>query len=249
MKYTPFELIGSNKPNNIICICDHASNVVPNFWGKKGLGINRSEMERHIAYDLGAKNLTKALSKLLNGPAILSNFSRLVIDPNRGKNDPTLIMKLYDGTIIPENREVSEIEKLRRVNEYYDPYHNAVQTVIDSRKHPIIISIHSFTPKLKNGHRRPWELGVLHTIDRRLSSDLLVELRKDKALCIGDNLPYSGDLPGDTLDQHCIPSNHLHALIELRNDLLASETLINHWANYLASKILKVVRNSTTKRI
>ncbi|MBC8409851.1 MAG: N-formylglutamate amidohydrolase, partial [Rhodobacteraceae bacterium] len=145
MKYTPFELIGSNKPNNIICICDHASNVVPNFWSKKGLGINRSEMERHIAYDLGAKNLTKALSKLLNGPAILSNFSRLVIDPNRGKNDPTLIMKLYDGTIIPENREISEIEKLRRVNEYYDPYHNAVQTVIDSRKHPIIISIHSFT--------------------------------------------------------------------------------------------------------
>ena len=249
MKYTPFELIGSNKPNNIICICDHASNVVPNFWSKKGLGINRSEMERHIAYDLGAKNLTKALSKLLNGPAILSNFSRLVIDPNRGKNDPTLIMKLYDGTIIPENREVSEIEKLRRVNEYYDPYHNAVQTVIDSRKHPIIISIHSFTPKLKNGHQRPWELGVLHTIDRRLSSDLLVELRKDKALCIGDNLPYSGDLPGDTLDQHCIPSNHLHALIELRNDLLASETLINHWANYLASKILKAVKNSTTKRI
>jgi len=249
MKYTPFELIGSNKPNNIICICDHASNVVPNFWSKKGLGINRSEMERHIAYDLGAKNLTKALSKLLNGPAILSNFSRLVIDPNRGKNDPTLIMKLYDGTIIPENREVSEIEKLRRVNEYYDPYHNAVQTVIDSRKHPIIISIHSFTPKLKNGHQRPWELGVLHTIDRRLSSDLLVELRKDKALCIGDNLPYSGDLPGDTLDQHCIPSNHLHALIELRNDLLASETLINHWANYLALKILKVVKNSTTKRI
>ena len=249
MKYTPFELIGSNKPNNIICICDHASNVVPNFWSKKGLGINRSEMERHIAYDLGAKNLTKALSKLLNGPAILSNFSRLVIDPNRGKNDPTLIMKLYDGTIIPENREVSEIEKLRRVNEYYDPYHNAVQTVIDSRKHPIIISIHSFTPKLKNGHQRPWELGVLHTIDRRLSSDLLVELRKDKALCIGDNLPYSGDLPGDTLDQHCIPSNHLHALIELRNDLLANETLINHWANYLASKILKVVKNSTRKRI
>ena len=249
MKYTPFELIGSNKPNNIICICDHASNVVPNFWSKKGLGINRSEMERHIAYDLGAKNLTKALSKLLNGPAILSNFSRLVIDPNRGKNDPTLIMKLYDGTIIPENREVSEIEKLRRVTEYYDPYHKAIQTVIDSRKHPIVISIHSFTPKLKNGHQRPWELGVLHTIDRRLSSDLLVELRKDKALCIGDNLPYSGDLPGDTLDQHCIPSNHLHALIELRNDLLASETLINHWANYLALKILKVVKNSTTKRI
>lgn len=249
MKYTPFELIGSNKPNNIICICDHASNVVPNFWSKKGLGINRSEMERHIAYDLGAKNLTKALSKLLNGPAILSNFSRLVIDPNRGQNDPTLIMKLYDGTIIPENREVSEIEKLRRITEYYDPYHSAIQTVIDSRKHPIIISIHSFTPKLKNGHQRPWEIGVLHTIDRRLSSDLLVELRKDKALCIGDNLPYSGDLPGDTLDQHCIPSNHLHALIELRNDLLASETLINHWANYLASKILKVVKHSTTKRI
>ena len=94
-----------------------------------------------------------------------------------------------------------------------------------------------------------FDLLQLGRAENEIESDLLVELRKDKALCIGDNLPYSGDLPGDTLDQHCIPSNHLHALIELRNDLLASETLINYWANYLASKILKVVKNSTTKRI
>ena len=249
MKYAPFKLIGLNRPNNIICICDHASNLVPDFWSKNGLGIKKSEMGRHIAFDLGAKRLTKKLSRLLNGPAIFSNFSRLVIAPNRGKNDPTFIIKLYDGTIIPENREVNEIEKLRRLNQYYKPYHNVIKSVINSRKCPIIISIHSFTPKLKNGHQRPWEIGVLHTIDRRLSNDLLVELRKDRALCIGDNLPYSGDLPGDTLDQHCIPSNHLHALIELRNDLLANEMLINHWANYLASKILKVVKHSTIKRI
>ena len=242
MQYQPFFVVGLDRPRSITCICDHASNIIPKFWGPNGLGISKSEMNRHIAFDLGAKDLTLKLSEFLEGPAVLSNFSRLVIDPNRGINDPTLIMKLYDGTIIPKNKVINNKEKQRRLNYYYDRYHNAIEKTVNSIKMPIVISIHSFTPKLKNGKKRPWEIGILHTKDRRLSDLLLKNLRKDKNLCIGDDLPYSGDLPGDTLDRHCVKSGYEHVLIEIRNDLLLNEKMINSWANYLGKVILKTVK-------
>ena len=141
MQYKPFLTAGLNRPGNIICICDHASNIVPQFWGPNGLGLKKSEMNRHIAFDLGAKDLTLQLAKLFNGPAVLSNFSRLVIDPNRGKDDPTLIMKLYDGTIIPENTIISKKEKQRRLKEYYEPYHSAIDKLLERIEKPIIKQI------------------------------------------------------------------------------------------------------------
>ena len=242
MQYQPFFVVGLDRPGSIICICDHASNIIPKFWGSEGLGISKSEMNRHIAFDLGAKDLTLKLAKLLESPAVVSNFSRLVIDPNRGIDDPTLIMKLYDGTIIPKNKVINNEEEKRRLNDYYDPYHNAIEETVSSIKTPIVISIHSFTPKIKNGKKRPWEIGILHTKDRRLSDLLLKNLKNDKNLCIGDNFPYSGDLPGDTLDRHCVKSGHKHVLIEIRNDLLLNEKLINSWANYLGEIILKTVK-------
>jgi predicted N-formylglutamate amidohydrolase len=243
MPYQPFLTAGLDRPGNIICICDHASNIVPQFWGSAGLGLEDSEMNRHIAFDLGAKDLTLQLAKLFNGPAVLSNFSRLVIDPNRGKDDPTLIMKLYDGTIIPENIIISKKEKKRRIKEYYQPYHCTIEKLLERMKTPIIISIHSFTPKLKTGKKRPWEIGILHTKDKRLSGSLLKNLKQNKNLCIGNNLPYSGELPGDSLDKHCITNGYQHVLIELRNDLLSNETIINGWAVYLAKLILKTIKN------
>ena len=173
MQYQPFFVVGLDRPGSIICICDHASNIIPKFWGSEGLGISKSEMNRHIAFDLGAKDLTLKLAKLLESPAVVSNFSRLIIDPNRGVDDPTLIMKLYDGTIIPKNKVINNEEEKRRLNDYYDPYHNAIEETVSSIKTPIVISIHSFTPKLKNGKKRPWEIGILHTKDRRLSDLLL----------------------------------------------------------------------------
>ena len=67
-------------------------------------------------------------------------------------------------------------------------------------------------------------------------------MRKDKYLCFGDDLPYSGDLPGDTLDRHCVKSGYEHVLIEIRNDLLVNEKMINSWANYLGKVILETVK-------
>jgi hypothetical protein len=99
-----YQIIGESRPGRWLVTCDHASNRVPDWVGAGSLGIAPEDMARHIAWDVGAAGLTRALAEALDSPAILSDFSRLVIDPNRGEDDPTLVMRLYDGTIIPTNR-------------------------------------------------------------------------------------------------------------------------------------------------
>ena len=121
-----FVIHGQGRPANWVVACDHASNRVP-----------AEDMERHIAYDIGAAGVARVLADTLDGPAVLSNFSRLVIDPNRGEDDPTLVMKLYDGTIIPENRRADAAEVERRLAAYYRPYHTAIAAAMSDRPSPI----------------------------------------------------------------------------------------------------------------
>jgi predicted N-formylglutamate amidohydrolase len=83
-------------------------------------------MARHIAYDIGARGVTTGLAKRMEATAILSRFSRLVIDPNRGEDDPTLVMRLYDGTIVPANRRIAPEEVERRLAAFHRPYHAAI---------------------------------------------------------------------------------------------------------------------------
>ena len=138
------EFENKNLINHIVFICDHASNVVPESIAKGSLGLDKPEMKRHIAFDIGAKNLAVELGNILKAPVICSNFSRLVIDPNRGEKDPTLIMQLYDGTIIPANKNIEKTEILRRLNLFYRPYHDAIEQVLAPLENPIVVSIHSF---------------------------------------------------------------------------------------------------------
>ena len=133
----------------------------------------KADMERHIAYDIGAAGVSTALADALNAPAILSNFSRMVIDPNRGLDDPTLLMKLYDGSVIPANRDADIIEKARRVDAFYTPYHDALAGLAARQDNTIIIAMHSFTPQLNGRPPRPWHIGILHALDDRLSDPLL----------------------------------------------------------------------------
>ena len=108
MTNEPFEILGANRPGRWLISCDHATNTVPDWVHGGDLGLPADDMGRHIAYDIGAAGVTRKLSEALNSPAILSRFSRLVCDPNRGEDDPTIMMRLYDGTIIPANRNADQ---------------------------------------------------------------------------------------------------------------------------------------------
>jgi predicted N-formylglutamate amidohydrolase len=230
-----FHIEGETRPGRWLVTCDHASNHVPDWVGGGDLGIPAEDMARHIAWDVGAAGVARELGRLLDSPVLLSDFSRLVIDPNRGEDDPTLVMKLYDGTIIPANRHADAAEVERRLDRLYRPYHSAYARLAALRPDRVILAIHSFTPCLRGRAPRPWHVGVLHShLDARLSTTLIARLRQEPDLCIGDNEPYSGHLPGDAIDRHALRHGRHNTLVELRNDLIRTPAEQAHWAARLA---------------
>ena len=233
-----YESVNARGSAPILLICDHATNFVPKSVGEGSLGLPETEMARHIAYDLGARGVTLALSELLDAPAVLSRYSRLVIDPNRGEDDPTLVMRLYDGTIVPANRRIEPEEVRRRLAAWHRPYHAAIDHQIDrmiaAGRPPALVAIHSYTPQLKGRPLRPWQIGVLWHHDGRLAQPLLARLRAEPDLCVGDNQPYSGQLEGDTLSRHGTGRGLAHVLIELRHDGIETEAGQRLWAERLA---------------
>lgn len=234
MSSSAFEIIGAERSARWLVTCDHASNAVPPSVGGGSLGICADDMARHIAYDVGAAGLTRALAERLDAPAILTTFSRLVIDPNRDQGDPTLVMQLYDGTIIPANRHINSTETARRLAAFYHPYHQAYASLAARRPDTVVLAIHSFTPCLQGREPRPWQIGVLYGADDRLSRPLIAHLRAEPGLCIGDNEPYNGHSPGGSVDRHAVLPGRHNTLIELRNDLIATYQGQIEWADRLA---------------
>jgi len=201
------------------------------------LGLPPDAFGRHIAYDIGAAGVTRRLARLLHCPAVLTTFSRLLIDPNRGADDPTLIMRISDGAIVPGNAHLSaeEIERRRRL--YWQPYRDQVSAVLNDMQAagfvPAVIAIHSFTPAWK-GHPRPWHVGILWGADDRLARPTITALKADDELVVGDNEPYDGALEGDSMYHHGTMRGLPHMLLEIRQDLVPEPGGEVAWAERLA---------------
>ncbi|MGE4327664.1 MAG: N-formylglutamate amidohydrolase [Pseudodonghicola sp.] len=243
MTYIPYFLEGETRPGRWLITCDHAANTVPPQVGGGDLGLPRTDMERHIAYDVGAWGVSRHLGTLLDGPVTGTNFSRLVIDPNRGEDDPTLVMKLYDGSVIPANRDADAAEVERRLDLCYRPYHRAVARLA-ALPHTVILAMHSFTRQLRGRDPRPWHIGILHAGDTRLAGPLLRLLRAETDLVVGENQPYGGHLPGDSIDQHALRQGRPNVLIEIRNDLIADELGQQDWAERLAPILTRALEEA-----
>jgi predicted N-formylglutamate amidohydrolase len=234
--FAPFEIIEGDRKRGLVLVADHAHRALPEEYGD--LGLPAGEFDRHIAYDIGVEVVTRKLAVLLGAPAVMARFSRLLIDPNRGEDDPTLIRQLYDGTVVPGNYPITLKERERRLEGFYRPYHDAVAAVAasvarQSGHAPFIFSVHSFTPAMQ-GHVRPWHAGVLWDMDHRAPWPLIEMLAADKSLVVGDNEPYDGALRGDTMYRHAIVNGFAHALIEIRQDLITDANGANEWAERLA---------------
>lgn len=246
----PFVRIGGDKAARLMLLCDHASNQIPAEFAD--LGLPHAELSRHIAYDPGAAAVTRALAERLAVPAIMSTFSRLLIDPNRGEEDPTLVMRLSDGAVVPGNVSVDEVEKRQRIERFYRPYHAAISEALDERLGrgitPALVSIHSFTPVWR-GQMRPWQIGVLWDRDPRLAVPMIEALATNPALTVGDNEPYSGALCGDTMYRHGTCRGLAHALIELRQDLIADEAGVAVWVDRLAEILSELDRRDEIHQV
>ena len=242
LRQAAFEIEGEARKGRWVITCDHATNRVPEDIAGGDLGLPPEDMARHIAYDPGALGVARALAEALDSPLVSASFSRLVIDPNRGEDDPTLLMRVYDGSIIPANRHVDAAELERRLTLYHRPYHAAVGRLIAARRAPAVVAIHSFTRQLRGRAPRPWHVGVLYAGDTRLALPLLARLNAEDDLCVGDNQPYSGHLPGDALDRHGVQPGRPHVLIEIRNDLIETPGDQRAWGLRLAPMLDAALR-------
>lgn len=241
--FKPFEIIDGDYTKGLILLCDHARNAIPSSYGT--LGVPPDELKRHIAYDIGAEGVFRGLAQRLGVPGVMAGFSRLLIDPNRGEDDPTLVRQLYDGTIIAGNYPLSPQEVHNRLQQFYRPYHDAVDAVLEKAQTcgviPAVISIHSMTDRW-NGVLRPWEISVLWDVDPRMAQGLIEEFQSLNGITVGDNQPYDGALRGDTLYRHCTMNGLSHALIEFRQDQVANEEGIRIWVDRVAPIIEKLNR-------
>jgi predicted N-formylglutamate amidohydrolase len=231
----PVQIVEGDPATGFLILCDHATNIIPRSYD--GLGLPPGEMGRHIAYDIGARDVALELAAGLGAPAVLSRFSRLLIDPNRGADDPTLVMRIADGAVVPGNAAVDpdEIEARRRC--FHEPYHRAIDVAIEralvAGYPPALFSVHSFTPVF-HGRARPWQATVLWDTDPRLPLPLLKALEAEGNLLVGENVPYSGRLQGDTLHTHGTCRGLANALIEIRQDQIADERDARDWGRRLA---------------
>jgi predicted N-formylglutamate amidohydrolase len=241
-----YSLLPGRLDAGLVLLCDHAGNAFPPGYGT--LGLQPSQLERHIAYDIGAAAITRELSRRLGVPAVLTHYSRLLIDPNRGLDDPTLIMRLSDGAIVPGNRNLDAAERHRRIERYYWPYHRAISGLLDHCKAsgmaPALLSVHSFTEAWR-GTPRPWHVGVLWEADARLARPLLEAFRAEGDLVVGDNEPYAGQLEGDTLWQHGKMRGLAHAALEVRQDLIRDAAGQQAWALRLERVLRSIAQHST----
>src|SRR4051794_19941149 len=164
-----FELVNEAGRAPVLLICDHAGNAVPRRL--EGLGLDAAALARHVAWDIGAGEVTRRLAVLLDGRAVLAGYSRLVIDCNRALDDPTSIAGESDGIEVPGNFGLSPADRAARAAACFHPYHAAIAGELAGFTAggvvPAVISIHSFTPVM-NGFARPWHVGILWDKDRRL---------------------------------------------------------------------------------
>lgn len=222
-----------------VFVCDHASNEIP--AGLHGLGLPDSELARHIAWDIGAAGVAQVLSEIFDAPAIFSPVSRLVIDCNRHLDAPDLIPEISDRTPIPGNRHLDAAARAGRIERWFRPYHDAIESVIGDRESrglpTVAVSIHSMTDSLA-GVPRPWEIALSSYLDRTLADPVLAALRRPGDVTVGDNQPYDLDPEVDyTIPFHALRRGLPHLQVEFRQDRISEPAAQLAWARRLAAAL------------
>ena len=238
----PFILVKPEATRPILLVCDHASRAIPRSLGT--LGLDADALAKHIAWDIGAAELTKRLAERLNAPAVLASYSRLVIDLNRQPGDPQSILEVSDGAVIPGNVGLDPEAQEARAEAFHWPYHHAVDQAFARLRRagpePLFFSVHTFTPSL-GGEDRFWDLGVLWNRDPRIAVPLIEILREREGLQVGDNQPYSGKDIAYTLNLHAGAAGLAHCAIEVRQDHCESAAGLDHFADLLAHALERIM--------
>ncbi|HET7715491.1 MAG TPA: N-formylglutamate amidohydrolase [Bauldia sp.] len=234
---TPVREENADGAGPFVIVCDHASNFTPPEYGR--LGLPPEMLLSHIAWDPGALPVSRSLSAELDAPLLWPEVSRLVVDCNRDPDAPDLIVGESEGRPVPGNRDLEEMDRVRRLATVHVPYHHAVDARLARRAaaglSTAVVAVHSFNPVYR-GKERPWHVGIVFDDDRRLADPVIEALKSDPALVVGENQPYS---PADgvyyTLTRHARSRRLPAVMIEIRNDLIADEAGQREWAGRLSA--------------
>lgn len=225
--------------SDVILVAEHAGRDLPAFVGS--LGLDDAVMKSHIAWDIGAADLSRRLSKLLDAPLVMQRYSRLVYDCNRTFEAPDAIVTESDNVAVPGNIYLSTEDRKKRYEAIYMPFEGAIENLLRTRSadkvDSVLVTIHSFTPVYK-GQPRHIELGILHDSDARLADALLQQSSLEDSFTTARNEPYDpADGVTHTLVKHGVNNGLLNVMFEVRNDLLADEQSRMLWAQRLYSML------------
>lgn len=228
----PFDVERARGVSPFFLVCEHAGKRLPRRLGD--LGLDPHDLERHIAWDIGAAAVARGLSQRLDATLISQPYSRLVIDCNRLAESREAIATLSEETGIPGNRDLMSGDIDARIREIHHPFQACVSDHLDARETSILIDIHSFTPVFR-GVKRPWHIGLLYgEADRRFADVLFGLLAEDGRITVGDNQPYAVDCHVDyTIPVHGLGRGIVNVEIEIRQDLIATEAGQDEWAGRL----------------
>ncbi len=239
----PYTIINETGSSDWLLISEHAGKQVPEYLNNLGLPIHL--FDEHIGHDIGAYEMTLALSEKLDATAIVCNYSRLVIDCNRPLTDSSCMPAISDGIVIPANTALSTDDRLARINGIYQPFHGVVFQVLADKlaRNPKtkIANIHSFTPMLaEEGKKRPWDIGFIYR-NPKPSVKIMENLRRQTNHCIGDNQPYDGFIhKGYTIPAHCESQEMQGFLVEFRQNLINTPIGIEYWSDTLINAITDI---------
>lgn len=238
----PVTILNPAATHSVLLIADHAGNSVPEAMN--GLGLDSGELTRHIAWDPGAAQVATGLAERWQATAVLANYSRLIVDPNRPLGEDSAMPLVSDGTHVPANQSLTNSERQRRADLFYRPYHRAVESEMARLRRigpgPMLVSLHSFTPDFGTDDR-PWHVGVMAAADRRLAGALIAALNQAGGLVIGDNQPYSGVEYGYSLKLHAGAQGLANVQIEIRQDLLTDDSGIERWVGILDNALAPLI--------
>jgi len=244
----PFKVINRRGNGAGLIICDHSSKRVPRSL--KGLGIKKSDLNRHIGWDIGTENIGRRMSKALDMPAVLACYSRLVVDLNRAPDHSECIIGESDHTKIPANARLSKKARARRIKEIFWPYQKQlgrqVGCIIKKGQVPLLLAIHSFTPEM-NGVERPWHIAILWNKQKKIARKLVAEIRNNHpALLVGENEPYTlkdQRFSGSTIWRHAEKRGLPYVFVEFRQDLVDTKEKAVQWADIFMQALAPVLES------
>ena len=221
-------LIGDTTPGGILIEADHASARVPDDID---LGIDPALSHAHIAIDIGVAHIAELMVQQPGFAAFMGNVSRLVCDFNRDDIGPSVAPGISDGHAVPGNA-LDQIGYDARLERFYRPYHAALADLVERMRPSLILSLHSFTPRLASrpDEQRPWHIGILYNQDRRGAMLALDVLRREPGLVVGDQQPYSGTELNTTMDRHAEAHGTMYVGVEIRQDLIGDGVGQAQWA-------------------